>query len=92
MRSINNNSSVYSDTPFLEAVTKITEKYPGIKNSLIVSNTFAPVLEFVFNDIKVSKKLSMISILDMDCEYWINILEELIQPITRDMKIDKLND
>lgn len=92
MKSINNNW--YHYTPFYEAITKITKKYPGIKNSLIVSNTFAPVLEFVFNDIKVSKKLSMSAILDMnnDCEYWINILEELIKPITRDMKIDKLND
>lgn len=78
-------------SPFHEAISDITTKYPHITHSIVVDeHTFAPILGFAYGDIRVSKKLSRVEMMDQDYQYWIDKLEELILPIKRELTINNI--
>ena len=80
-------------SPFHRAISDIKDKYPGLMCSMVLDEkTFAPMIGFAYGDIRVSKKVGNVAMSDFDYEYWMETFEELILPITREIKLNNIID
>ena len=80
-------------SPFHRAISDIKDKYPGLMCSIVLDEkTFAPIIGFAYGDMRVSKQVARLDTMHEDYEYWMETLEELILPITREIKLNNIID